>query len=779
MSKLAKVFVPLVALGGLGAAAYYFSSHGGGLGGGHNVMDLARNTPQKAFLWVAAEMREEFSQAKLTEEIARARKDHKGFNEFCADFEKEAGKKLEDVVKTYAASGYMAFYIAAGKDHVEAPVGSESPIDVVLDCQLYDPKTADEMMTRVKEKATKETVAGQTVYVSSKDFCLSIAGDSLLLTNNKATMEKAIGAATQHKDTLAEEAQFKQALAKMPDLTRGNGTAMYLDLNPVWTSIEKAPRVGQYTDADTFKGLRCMPYAIGGVTVKGGKWSGGGFLPINSQPETDLAKAFLKKPASAHELAGGVPENWGLFQGFDTYYTYEVLQAIVRLAPIGRMGLTMGLSRAGLGPSGEREVQIRKAFTGQTAWAVDLGALAEAGRENMARAGDAGRTTACKSNLRNLGTALEMYSTDNAGRYPKDISLLTAGNYLRNIPTCPAAGKDSYSETYKVTTDPDGYSFRCSDTKDHDLAYSSEEGLTGEDATRTGPAAPDPSQQVLGTFLLGVKDAAAAKELLGQLGGWQKIDIAGKEAYSLSQNGAEAYYMVLDKPAAVAFGFGPKGKDSLAAVAEAASGKTTSLARRSNFSSFAGKYSKDSAEISFLNLKALFQQVKESALKSGEGDKATIEQMMALVEGQLFDDLGSIQVEADGLRYTNEGSAGLFGMAGALTLPILVPNFIKARGQGQLTACKSNEKNIATALEMYASDNAGRYPTDLKPLMSGNYLKLIPTCPAAGRDTYSESYQVQAAPDTFSFYCSGKNHGELVPAGYPQYNAEMGLIDRP
>lgn len=778
MSKLAKVFVPLVALGGLGAAAYYFSSHGGGLGGGHNVMDLARNTPQKAFLWVAAEMREEASPAKLTEQIARARKDYKGFNEFCADFEKETGKKLEDVVKTYAASGYMAFYIAGDKDHIEAPAGPESPIDVVLDCQIYDPKAADEMLTRMKEKATKETVAGQTVYVN-KEFCLSIAGDSLLLTNNKATMEKAIAAATQHKDTLAEEARFKQALGKMPDLTRGNGTAMYLDLNPVWTSIEKAPRVGQYTDADTFKGLRSMPYAIGGVTVQSGKWRGGGFLAINAQPETDLAKAFLKKPTSAHELAGAVPENWGLFQGFDTYYTYELLQAIVRLAPIGRMGLTMGLSRVGLGASGEREAQIRKAFTGQMAWAVDLGALAEVGGQNMASATSAAKTSACKSNLKNLGTALEMYSTDNAGRYPNDTSLLTAGNYLKTIPTCPAAGKDSYSETYKVTTEPDGYSFRCSDTKDHDLAYSSEEGLTGEDATRTGPAAPDPSQMVLGTFLLGVKDAAAAKELLGQLGPWQKIDIAGKESYSLSQNGSEAYYMVLDKPAAIAFGFGPKSKDSLTAVAEAASGKTTALAKRSNFSSFAGKYSKDSAEISFLNLKTLLQQVKESALKSGEGDKAAIEQMMALVEGQLSDDLGSIQVEADGLRYTNEGSAGAFGMVGALTLPILVPNFIKARGQGQLTACKSNEKNIATALEMYASDNAGRYPADFKLLMSGNYLKLIPTCPASGRDTYSESYQVQAAPDTFSFYCSGKNHGDQVPAGYPQYNAEMGLIDRP
>jgi hypothetical protein len=446
---------------------------------------------------------------------------------------------------------------------------------------------------------------------------------------------------------------------------------------------------------------------------------------------------------------------------------------------MGRMGLTMGLSRVGLGASGDREMQIRKAFNGQTAWAVDMSALAEAGADNVAGARSMGQTVACKSNLKNFGTALEMYASDNIGRYPQNTELLVTGNYFKTLPTCPSSAKDTYSESYKVGTNPDSFSLNCSNKGAHDLAYTSDQGLIGKDASASAPATPDPADKVLATFLLGVKDAAAAKELLNQLGPWQKTDIGGKEAYSLTQNGAEAYYLVLDKPAAIAFGFGPKGKDSLTAVADAAAGKTASLAKRANFSSFAGKYSKDSAEISFLNLKAMMHQIKEAALKSPDGDKATIEQLMALVEGQLSDDLGSIQVEADGLRYTNQGSAGIFGMIGAVSLPIVVPNFIKARGQGQLTACKSNEKNIATALEMYSTDNAGKYPTDLKPLISGKYLRVIPTCPAASRDTYSESYQMTAAPDLFSFYCSGHNHGNLLPAGYPQYNAETGLVDHP
>lgn len=43
----------------------------------------------------------------------------------------------------------------------------------------------------------------------------------------------------------------------------------------------------------------------------------------------------------------------------------------------------------------------------------------------------------------------------------------------------------------------------------------------------------------------------------------------------------------------------------------------------------------------------------------------------------------------------------------AILAAILVPNFIRARAQGQFTACKSNLKNVGVALEMYSSDHAG------------------------------------------------------------------------
>lgn len=124
----------------------------------------------------------------------------------------------------------------------------------------------------------------------------------------------------------------------------------------------------------------------------------------------------------------------------------------------------------------------------------------------------------------------------------------------------------------------------------------------------------------------------------------------------------------------------------------------------------------------------------------------------------------------------------------AILAAILVPNFLKARAQGQLTACKSNCKNIATALEMYASDNSGRYPLDgqfAPSLTGGNYLKTIPTCPSVGSDTYGGPYTSGQTPDCFSFWCSGNNHGKAYTGfngnatGFPQYNGDVGLIANP
>lgn len=105
-------------------------------------------------------------------------------------------------------------------------------------------------------------------------------------------------------------------------------------------------------------------------------------------------------------------------------------------------------------------------------------------------------------------------------------------------------------------------------------------------------------------------------------------------------------------------------------------------------------------------------------------------------------------------------------------------NFMRARVSGQSIQCQSNLKNIGTALEMYAHDNQGHYPPRLSHI-SPKYLKSIPTCSAAKKDTYSDSYQVSSDAETFTVYCRGHYHSEVgAKPNFPQYNSMYGLIMR-
>jgi hypothetical protein len=125
------------------------------------------------------------------------------------------------------------------------------------------------------------------------------------------------------------------------------------------------------------------------------------------------------------------------------------------------------------------------------------------------------------------------------------------------------------------------------------------------------------------------------------------------------------------------------------------------------------------------------------------------------------------------------GVAALLLSLPAFSFLVLAPKFIRCTNYGPLTSCKANLKNIATALEMYSTDNAGCYPDSLESL-TPQYLKALPSCPCVQRVTYSQGYRCHAKPDRFSVYCYGFNHeghGIHLP-NYPRYYNEQGLVER-
>jgi hypothetical protein len=84
-------------------------------------------------------------------------------------------------------------------------------------------------------------------------------------------------------------------------------------------------------------------------------------------------------------------------------------------------------------------------------------------------------------------------------------------------------------------------------------------------------------------------------------------------------------------------------------------------------------------------------------------------------------------------------------------LAMLTPKVIRCRCQSSLSVCKSNLKNIGTALEMYSADR-GAYPQELARL-TPEYLRTVPVCPSG------KLYGIEFTEERFQVFCAGGWHG--------------------
>ncbi len=295
----------------------------------------------------------------------------------------------------------------------------------------------------------------------------------------------------------------------------------------------------------------------------------------------------------------------------------------------------------------------------------------------------------------------------------------------------------------------------------------------------------DPNTPQSGVVLLaiGLQDRAAFEKLLqkvsAQIGSLQALEQEGSsQVYGLS--GLPGVRLVfLEEPSAALLAAGPSARKGLRLALEASAGKQPSLAGEPVLKQAIEACGDSWVAMSYLDLKKASQPVLE-AMKSERLPEDQARLLKTLTSGlSEVRDASVVLVEPQGLRFRSFGP-GPYSLTftGGLLAALVVPNFVKARGQGQLTACQSNLKNGGTALEMYAVDNAGRYPTSLARL-TPNYLKVIPNCPAAGADTYSESYQVASGPDAFTLVCRGHHHASVgLRPDHPVYNSRRGLIQR-
>lgn len=365
--------------------------------------------------------------------------------------------------------------------------------------------------------------------------------------------------------------------------------------------------------------------------------------------------------------------------------------------------------------------------------------------------------TGCQSNLKNIGTALEMYSTDWAGHYPEDTTKLVP-DYLRTMPKCPTADKDTYSQMYQTGPDAPGnepkfqdyYHVECHGHH-HKQLLANHPYYNGLIGLETGPVSNivEPVEET--------SDPVPTEPRFYGDGDF-KFYLDPQRKVTIFAIGSKAEEWIRAKPSA-------RLPEELVSALDWGQNQVI----YSTYSDLNGLYE--------FGLSYLKEQGNDAG---AEALKAVKDWSGDLKDAQVF------RATPEGLRFRGKG----YGSSAGITAPalvgaaILVPNFVRARAQGQLTACKSNLKNIGTGCEMWATDYNGEYPKTLDQL-APDYLLRLPICPAAGEQTYVQSYSSQPAKPgepwsgTYKVYCSGEHHSELgVPANFPQYNSVSGLMER-
>jgi general secretion pathway protein G len=126
----------------------------------------------------------------------------------------------------------------------------------------------------------------------------------------------------------------------------------------------------------------------------------------------------------------------------------------------------------------------------------------------------------------------------------------------------------------------------------------------------------------------------------------------------------------------------------------------------------------------------------------------------------------------------------------AILAGILIPNFVNARAQAQTSACESNLRAIATALELVYSDQQtyepngqssfNADPADFTNASSGvQYLNNTPKDPAAQDQTKDYAItvtpQANGAPPSYTITCPGSVCGAGCTASTLTYTSGTGL----
>ncbi len=756
-----------------------------------SALEVSRQIPRDARLVFGFDLKGQIDMLGLVDDVKASMKKSPGGREDFAKLEKELGLSLHEWLDLFSGAGYFSILEPKSKQELSEGKG------LILGLRLKRPKA---FRTWLEPKFDKETIIRSsgnfTIWEISDGVQFAVGSGWFLIASDKSASARQMGTLSGAETALYTEPRFTSAVSS---LTGGDSGLFF------------------YLDGPT---VRRIAIDIAGVTSdhpvveKLGFWDSG-ILSIDFQSEqSDGFLAYsdgvgptleaLRAPGSVNRtLIDLVPAGQSTFSVADARWLANVVTAFGQDVP--DIGFLLTLAQGQLNGYGD----LGEAFLGTVVVASNsMEYLAQSLKDDLSRSRSSGPFVACKTNLKSIATACEMWSTDYSGKYPERLDQLTP-DYLRAMPTCPASHLEY---TYEALQEEgyDSYRIVCTghahpETEADHPQYSGMVGLiegetqkltTGtEDEVSASKDMSKPSIYVA----MPVKSIQVAHELMtnaveankvSEVDGGPPTDI-GNSRPSAPGARETRRYEVKDGPKAVldpdrnlmTLAYGPNAE----ALLQAPSGQVAhhpSVERALRWGEGRVVY------LDYFNVEPIYQAglaLLEQAVDDGEDEAQVLLDLVRKTRGRLgkLEGVSAVRTTDAGLHYRSTGLGSsqmltVFGLGGA----ILVPNFVRAKSQGQLTACKSNLKNIGTACEMFSTDHDGEYPHSMDQL-TPDYFRTIPQCPEAGEDTYSASYRRMTPEESgvpygsFEAYCQGHFHEkDGLTEDFPRYNGIEGLIER-
>jgi len=379
---------------------------------------------------------------KAKDKLWEKLKENPKFKEQLEKIQKEENINIEEDVISWLGGQFTIASLTFPKGQSS----SNEPFVIVLTVKDLEKAKASlaKLSTNGKVKFTEEKYDTVSIMVPDKKDSPSYAflKGMLVLGNRPEDVKKCIDVSNKKVKNLHESERFKKVMAK---LKTPAVVLMYMDMEKAMAAAkEEMPR-----DENMEKAIKAMQGMGFCVTQKDGNFIGAGYVMLDKTSESPLIKAMLEaKPTMGNpESLKMFPADTSYFAAIDAKLTYDIIMKIVESQQGGKEQMQTALDQIKQQMGVDVNADVIGNLEGELAYSLDFMGLI---KQSMGM--EAGREASQENDLKNIGTALEMYSTDNDGKYPVKLEELTP-KYLSIMPK-PPEGLEFY---YKSKKNPDAY----------------------------------------------------------------------------------------------------------------------------------------------------------------------------------------------------------------------------------------------------------------------------------------------------------------------------------